>query len=63
MRRVCTATLASQLRKRGFNHVTLDRLRRTRPSQKMAGFARTLRYVPFREDLFAQYGGTLPAAG
>ena len=52
--RVSTATLASQLRKRGFNHVTLDRLQTTRPSQKMAGFARTLRYVPFREDLFAQ---------
>ena len=29
----------------------------------MAGFARTLRYVPFREDLFAQYGGTTAAAG
>ena len=52
--RVSTATLASQLRKRGFNHVTLDRLQTTRPSRKMAGFARTLRYVPFREDLFAQ---------
>jgi 2-keto-4-pentenoate hydratase/2-oxohepta-3-ene-1,7-dioic acid hydratase in catechol pathway/regulator of RNase E activity RraA len=61
--RVSTATLASQLRKRGFNHVTLDRLQTTRPSQKMAGFARTLRYVPFREDLFAQYGGTVGATG
>ena len=29
----------------------------------MAGFARTLRYVPFREDLFATYGGTLPGGG
>jgi regulator of RNase E activity RraA/2-keto-4-pentenoate hydratase/2-oxohepta-3-ene-1,7-dioic acid hydratase in catechol pathway len=61
--RVSTATLASQLRKRGFNHVTLDRLLTTRPSQKMAGFARTLRYVPFREDLFAQYGTTVGRAG
>ena len=61
--RVSTATLASQLRKHGFNHVTLDRLLTTRPSQKMAGFARTLRYVPFREDLFAQYGTTVGAAG
>ena len=60
---VSTATLASQLRKRGFNSVTLDRLHATRPAAKMAGFARTLRYVPFREDLFAQYGGTLAAAG
>jgi len=61
--RVSTATLASQLRKRGFNAVTLDRLHATRPGQKMVGFARTLRYVPFREDLFAQYGGTLRGGG
>jgi 2-keto-4-pentenoate hydratase/2-oxohepta-3-ene-1,7-dioic acid hydratase in catechol pathway/regulator of RNase E activity RraA len=60
---VSTATLASQLRKRGFNHVTLDRLQTTRPSRKMAGFARTLRYVPFREDLFAQYGTTVGRTG
>jgi 5-oxopent-3-ene-1,2,5-tricarboxylate decarboxylase/2-hydroxyhepta-2,4-diene-1,7-dioate isomerase len=61
--RVSTATLASQLRKRGFNHVTLDRLQTTRPGRKMAGFARTLRYVPFREDLFAQYGTTVGRTG
>jgi len=61
--KVSTATLASQLRKRGFNSVTLDRLHTTKPGAKMAGFARTLRFVPFREDLFAQYGGTLPGGG
>jgi len=61
--RVSTATLSSQLRKRGFNALTLDRLHATRPGQRMAGFARTLRYVPFREDLFATYGGTLPGGG
>ena len=33
------------------------------PSRKMVGFARTLRYVPFREDLFAACGGTLPGGG
>jgi 2-keto-4-pentenoate hydratase/2-oxohepta-3-ene-1,7-dioic acid hydratase in catechol pathway/regulator of RNase E activity RraA len=61
--RVSTATLSSQLRKRGFNSVTLDRLHATRPGKKMVGFARTLRYVPFREDLFADYGGTLRGGG
>ncbi|HEY6495396.1 MAG TPA: fumarylacetoacetate hydrolase family protein [Trebonia sp.] len=61
--RVSTATLSSQLRKHGFNAVTLDRLHATRPGAKMVGFARTLRYLPFREDLFAQYGGTLPGGG
>jgi 2-keto-4-pentenoate hydratase/2-oxohepta-3-ene-1,7-dioic acid hydratase in catechol pathway/regulator of RNase E activity RraA len=61
--KVSTATLAAQLRKRGFNSVTLDRLQATRPGSKMVGFARTLRYVPFREDLFAEYGGTLAGGG
>jgi 5-oxopent-3-ene-1,2,5-tricarboxylate decarboxylase / 2-hydroxyhepta-2,4-diene-1,7-dioate isomerase len=61
--RVSTATLSSQLRKRGFNSVTLDRLHATQPGKKMVGFARTLRFVPFREDLFARYGGTLPGGG
>jgi 5-oxopent-3-ene-1,2,5-tricarboxylate decarboxylase / 2-hydroxyhepta-2,4-diene-1,7-dioate isomerase len=60
---VSTATLSSQLRKRGFNSVTLDRLHATQPGRKMVGFARTLRFVPFREDLFAQYGGTLSGGG
>jgi regulator of RNase E activity RraA/2-keto-4-pentenoate hydratase/2-oxohepta-3-ene-1,7-dioic acid hydratase in catechol pathway len=61
--KVSTATLSSQLRKRGFNSVTLDRLHATRPDKKMAGFARTLRYVPFREDLFAAYGGAPRGGG
>jgi regulator of RNase E activity RraA len=61
--KVSTATLSSQLRKRGFNSVTLDGLHATRPGGKMVGFARTLRYLPFREDLFAAYGGTLPGGG
>jgi 2-keto-4-pentenoate hydratase/2-oxohepta-3-ene-1,7-dioic acid hydratase in catechol pathway/regulator of RNase E activity RraA len=60
---VSTATLSAQLRKRGFNSLTLDGLHTTKPSQKIAGFARTLRYVPFREDLFAQYGGTVGSGG
>jgi regulator of RNase E activity RraA/2-keto-4-pentenoate hydratase/2-oxohepta-3-ene-1,7-dioic acid hydratase in catechol pathway len=58
---VSTATLAAQLRKRGYNSVTLDRLHTTRPAAKMAGYARTLRYVPFREDLFAERGGGMNA--
>jgi regulator of RNase E activity RraA/2-keto-4-pentenoate hydratase/2-oxohepta-3-ene-1,7-dioic acid hydratase in catechol pathway len=58
---VSTATLAAQLRKRGYNSVTLDRLSSTRPAAKMTGFARTLRYLPFREDLFAEHGGGMNA--
>ena len=37
---VSTATLASQLKKRGYESVALDRLQVTRPELKMAGFAR-----------------------
>jgi 2-keto-4-pentenoate hydratase/2-oxohepta-3-ene-1,7-dioic acid hydratase in catechol pathway/regulator of RNase E activity RraA len=54
---VSTATLASQLKKRGYDSLTLDRLHSTQPARRMAGFARTVRYVPFREDLFREHGG------
>jgi regulator of RNase E activity RraA/2-keto-4-pentenoate hydratase/2-oxohepta-3-ene-1,7-dioic acid hydratase in catechol pathway len=53
---VSTATLAYQLRRRGLNGLTMDGLRSTRPDRPMVGFARTLRYVPLREDLSARYG-------
>ena len=54
---VCTATLSSQLRKRGLNNVSIDGLTSTRPEQRIVGLARTLRYVPNREDLFKTHGG------
>jgi 2-keto-4-pentenoate hydratase/2-oxohepta-3-ene-1,7-dioic acid hydratase in catechol pathway/regulator of RNase E activity RraA len=58
---VSTATLASQLRRRGLNGCTMDGLRSTRPDRRMVGFARTLRYVPLREDLSARYGSGMNA--
>jgi regulator of RNase E activity RraA/2-keto-4-pentenoate hydratase/2-oxohepta-3-ene-1,7-dioic acid hydratase in catechol pathway len=58
---VSTATLASQLRRRGLNGLTMDGLRSTRPAQRMIGFARTLRYLPLREDLSARVGGGMNA--
>ncbi len=54
---VATATLSSLLRKRGFNNVSIDGLTSTQPGARMVGLARTLRYVPFREDLFEKFGG------
>jgi 5-oxopent-3-ene-1,2,5-tricarboxylate decarboxylase/2-hydroxyhepta-2,4-diene-1,7-dioate isomerase len=54
---VGTATLSSQLRKRGLNNVSIDGLQSTRPDRKVVGVARTLRYVPDREDLFEAHGG------
>jgi len=61
LRQVSTATLASQLRKRGLNGLTMDGLRSTKPCQRMIGFAKTLRYLPLREDLFARYGAGMNA--
>jgi 2-keto-4-pentenoate hydratase/2-oxohepta-3-ene-1,7-dioic acid hydratase in catechol pathway/regulator of RNase E activity RraA len=58
---VSTATLASVLRKRGLHGLTMDGLRSTRPGQRMAGFAKTLRYVPLRDDLFARHGSGMNA--
>ncbi|WP_295127846.1 fumarylacetoacetate hydrolase family protein [uncultured Leifsonia sp.] len=54
---VATATLSSQLRKRGLDNVSIDGLTSTRPGTKVIGTARTLRFVPNREDLFASHGG------
>jgi len=54
---VCTATLSSQLRKRGLNNVSIDGLSSTHPEKRTVGLARTLRYVPNREDLFKTHGG------
>ncbi|GAA1341229.1 fumarylacetoacetate hydrolase family protein [Arthrobacter roseus] len=54
---VGNATLSSQLRKRGLNNVSMDGLMSTRPEARVVGTARTLRYVPNREDLFKTHGG------
>jgi regulator of RNase E activity RraA/2-keto-4-pentenoate hydratase/2-oxohepta-3-ene-1,7-dioic acid hydratase in catechol pathway len=61
LREVSTATLSAVLRKRGLNGLTLDGLRSTRPERTMAGYARTVRYLPLREDLSATYGGGMNA--
>jgi regulator of RNase E activity RraA/2-keto-4-pentenoate hydratase/2-oxohepta-3-ene-1,7-dioic acid hydratase in catechol pathway len=61
LHKVSTATLASQLRKRGLNGCTLDGLRPTRPELRLLGTARTVRYMPHREDLFDARGGGMNA--
>ena len=54
---VATATLSAQLRKRGFDDMSIDGVRPTQPGKKMVGRARTLRFIPARPDLFASHGG------
>ncbi len=54
---VPVAGLSAQLRKRGLNNVTIDGVRPMHPGTKIVGTAKTLRFVPGREDLFASHGG------
>lgn len=54
---VATATLSSQMRARGLNNVSIDGLTGTKAGRKVVGTARTLRFVPNREDLFKSHGG------
>lgn len=57
LRQVGTATLSSQLRRRGLNNVSIDGVIPLHPDQRLIGTARTLRLVPYREDLFKSHGG------
>lgn len=57
LRQVSVATLASQLRKRGYDQLSIDGVRTNQPGRKLVGRARTLRFVPAREDLFRAHGG------
>jgi 2-keto-4-pentenoate hydratase/2-oxohepta-3-ene-1,7-dioic acid hydratase in catechol pathway/regulator of RNase E activity RraA len=52
-----TAGLSAQLRKRGHHSCFIDGVHANIPGSKIVGTAKTLRFVPFREDLFASHGG------
>lgn len=55
--RTPVAGISQQLRQRGFNNVSIDGVRPTRAGTTMVGTAKTLRFVPNREDLFKSHGG------
>lgn len=55
--RAPVAALSAQLRKRGMNNVTIDGVRPLVAGGKFVGTARTLRFLPHREDLFAAHAG------
>ncbi|MFI6350442.1 fumarylacetoacetate hydrolase family protein [Streptomyces sp. NPDC050560] len=55
--RIPVAGLSAQLRRRGLDHVSIDGPRPLAPGSRIVGTARTLRFVPHREDLFAAHGG------
>ena len=52
-----TAGLSTQLRKRGITACFIDDVTANVAGAKIVGTAKTLRFVPFREDLFASHGG------
>ena len=54
---VPVAGLSQQLRKRGLNNVSIDGVSALQPGTTLVGTARTLRFVPNREDLFESHGG------
>ncbi len=56
---VATATLAGVLQKRGVRTTFLSGLAPIKPGQRMVGRARTLRFVPIREDLIETYAPRL----
>jgi 2-keto-4-pentenoate hydratase/2-oxohepta-3-ene-1,7-dioic acid hydratase in catechol pathway/regulator of RNase E activity RraA len=57
LRRAPVAGLSAQLRKRGLDNVIIEGVRPNVPGATIVGRARTLRFVPNREDLFAVHGG------
>jgi 5-oxopent-3-ene-1,2,5-tricarboxylate decarboxylase / 2-hydroxyhepta-2,4-diene-1,7-dioate isomerase len=57
LRRAPVAGLSAQLRRRGLNNVIIEGVRPNTPAATIVGRARTLRFVPNREDLFAAHGG------
>lgn len=57
LERCPVATLSQQLRRQGLNNVSIDGLTPLPGSGKIIGLAKTLRFVPNREDLFTEHGG------
>ncbi|WP_138946219.1 fumarylacetoacetate hydrolase family protein [Plantibacter sp. M259] len=53
---VSTATLSAKLRARGYTEVFIEGVQASRPGTRMVGVARTLRFVAYRPDLFAERG-------
>ncbi|NLT26217.1 MAG: fumarylacetoacetate hydrolase family protein [Microbacteriaceae bacterium] len=54
---IAVATLWAQMRKRGISNCSIDGVTTNHPGTRILGTAKTLRYVPNREDLFKSHGG------
>lgn len=56
LERVPVAALSTELRRRGLPSTIIDGVRALAPGSRLVGTARTLRFIPLREDLFASHG-------
>ncbi|WP_336993003.1 fumarylacetoacetate hydrolase family protein [Leucobacter sp. VD1] len=54
---VAVATVSAALRKRGYVDIFIDGVHPNHEGDTILGTAKTLRFIPFRPDLFKQYGG------
>lgn len=57
LHQIPTATISQMLRQRGLNNVHIDGVEPQPGAGKIVGTAKTLRFVPNREDLFMSHGG------
>lgn len=55
--KTAVATLSAALRRRGHVDIFIEGVYPNKPGRSVLGLARTLRFVPFRPDLFASHGG------
>ncbi|MFA5607429.1 MAG: fumarylacetoacetate hydrolase family protein [Leucobacter sp.] len=54
---VAVATVSAALRKRGYVDIFIDGVTPNHEGDRILGPAKTLRFIPFRPDLFKKYGG------
>ncbi|MEV1129972.1 fumarylacetoacetate hydrolase family protein [Agromyces sp. NPDC049794] len=58
---VAVATLSVALRKRGYHDIFIEGVSANHEGDRIVGRARTLRFIPFRPDLFTAHGGDFNA--
>ena len=58
---VAVATVSSALRKRGYVDIFIDGVHPNHEGDQMLGTAKTLRFIPFRPDLFTAHAGCFNA--
>ena len=54
---VAVATVSAALRKRGYVDIFIDGVHPNHDDDRILGTAKTLRFIPFRPDLFQSHGG------